>query len=249
MQAQIDALERLAALDAELKELQEQLSREREVLSRKKQHMSELDTKLVRDRSSIEEMDRVRNELHQELRQMSLQIDKSREKLARCRTEREANAAQREVEELRKLYRDREIEIDKLTSLADQARGEMESTTSAREKIAGDLGETEGDTATRLGEVESAAALKEAARKELVAQVQPVLYRRYELVRKRKGTALAHTVEGTCSECHMRLPPMLFQKLMRSEEFGQCPSCHRILYFRDEENGAAQAADSRSDGP
>jgi predicted nucleic acid-binding Zn-ribbon protein len=248
MQAQIDALERLATLDAEIKELQEQLSRERDGLSRKKQQMSELDTKLTRDRTSIEEMDRVRNELHQELRQMSLQIDKSREKLARCRTEREANAAQREVEELRKLYRDREIEIDKLTSLADQARGEIESTSSAREKIAGDLGETEGATATRLSEVESQAAVKEAARKELVAQVQPVLYRRYELVRKRKGTALAHTVEGTCSECHMRLPPMLFQKLMRSEEFGQCPSCHRILYFRDEANGAAQA-DSRSDGP
>jgi predicted nucleic acid-binding Zn-ribbon protein len=249
MQAQIDALERLSTLDAELKELQEQLSREREVLSRKKQHMSELDTKLARDKQSIEEMDRVRNELHQELRQMSLQIDKSREKLARCRTEREANAAQREVEELRKLYRDREIEIDKLTSLADQGRGEMETTTSAREKIAGDLGETEGATATRLSEVESQVAVKEATRKELVAQVQPVLYRRYELVRKRKGTALAHTVEGTCSECHMRLPPMLFQKLMRSEEFGQCPSCHRILYYRDEDDAAAQPADSRSDGP
>jgi predicted nucleic acid-binding Zn-ribbon protein len=29
----------------------------------------------------------------------------------------------------------------------------------------------------------------------------------------------------------MRLPPMLFQKLMRGDAFEQCPSCNRILYY------------------
>jgi hypothetical protein len=122
LQAQIEALERLAVLDSEIKDLQEQLSRERDGLSKKRQALQELDGKLVRDRLSVEEMERMRNELMLELRQMSNQIEKSREKLSRCRTEREANAAQREVEELRKLYRDREIEIERVNGLADQAR-------------------------------------------------------------------------------------------------------------------------------
>lgn len=250
LQAQIDALERLAALDLEIANLQEQLNRERETLSKKRQALQELDGKLQRDRQSVEDMERTRNELMLELRQMSNQIEKSREKLARCRTEREANAAQREVEELRKLYRDREIEIERLNGLADQARQGIDATTADRDKIAGELGETEGATNDRLGEAETDAAGKQTARKELVAQVQPALYRRYELVRKRRGTALAHTTEGTCSECHMRLPPMLYQQLRRSEEFGQCPSCNRILYFRlDVPEEASQSEEGPSTGP
>jgi predicted nucleic acid-binding Zn-ribbon protein len=209
----------------------------------------ELDGKLARSRDSVGEMDRVRGDLMGELRQMSIQIDKSREKLSRCRTEREANAAQREVEELRKLYRDREIEIDKLTALVDSARTEIETTVAERDKLASELGESEGDVTNRLGDVETQAKGKHDVRRELIKQVEGVLYRRYELVRKRKGTALAHTDEGTCSECHMLLPPMLYQQLMRGEDFSQCPSCHRILYFRAAGAAGAQSADSQSSGP
>lgn len=181
---------------------------------------------------------------------MSLQIDRSREKLSRVRTEREANAVQRELEELRKLYRDRELEIEKLTALVDQARSEIESTEGEQQELSAELGQTSNEVESRLGGVEKQAAEKYDARKKIVSEIQPTLYRRYELVRKRKGTAIAFTVEGTCSECHMLLPPMMFQKLMRSEEFGQCPSCHRILYFRPSapaEDGA-EAQDTQSSG-
>ena len=85
---------------------------------------------------------------------------------------------------------------------------------------------------TSLASSEAKLAEKQREREALVAQGQARLYRRYELIRKRKGTALASTTDGTCSACHMRLQPMLFQKLLRAEEFGQCPSCNRILYFR-----------------
>jgi uncharacterized protein len=250
MREQIEALEGLAAVDADLKELNEELLGERQNLNEKKTHLQGLDDKLARDRQSVEEMERVRNDLMQEVRQMSLQVERSREKLGRCRTEREANAAQREVEELRKLYRDREIEIEKLVMLIDQARGEIERTGQERETLASELGDSEGAVASHLGELEGQAASKQQTRKGFVAKVQPTLYRRYELVRKRRGTGIAHSVEGTCSECHMLLPPMLFQQLMRREEFGQCPSCHRILYFRPEDSAATDGqTDSQSSGP
>ena len=250
MQAQIEALENLAVLDAELSRLHEELARERTALLGKKQHLEDLEQKLSRSKGSISEMDRLRGELIQEMRQMSVQLEKSREKLARCRTEREANAAQREVEELRKLYRDREIEIDKLGTLSDQARGEADTTESEKSQLVSEPGESEGAVTTRLNEVEAALAERQERRKEIVAHVQPALYRRYELVRKRKGTAIAFTHTGTCSACHMTLPPMMFQQLMRGTDFGQCPSCNRILYFRTDppppEARSAESAETPS---
>ncbi|HEX9619884.1 MAG TPA: C4-type zinc ribbon domain-containing protein [Polyangiaceae bacterium] len=245
IQAQIDTLERLAALDSELHVLKEELQTERQELGSKKSHIRELDEKLARDRGSVDDMERMRGDLVGEVRQMSVQVEKSREKLSRCRTEREANAAQRELEELRKLYRDREIEIEKLVGLVEQARVDIAKAESEHRSLASELSEQEGPLVVRLREVEKEIALREAARKELVQAVPVALYRKYELVRKRRGTALAHTVEGTCSACHIALPPMLFQQVRRGLEFAQCPSCHRILYFREV---AALQADSQSSG-
>src|SRR5262249_23607722 len=157
--------------------------------------------RLDHDRKSVEDMERMRNELVGEVRQMSLQVDKSREKLARCRTEREANAAQREVEELRKLYRDRELEIEKLVGLVEQARGEIDKVSVEHNELAGELGANAGEVQTRLSQLEAIAATKNDARKESVAKVKPDLYRRYELVRKRRGTGIALALDGTCAAC------------------------------------------------
>lgn len=238
IQAQIEALEGLSAVDADLREINEELRRERDALTQKREHLDELDAKLARDRQSFEGMERMRNDLMLEVRQMSQQVERSREKLGRCRTEREANAAQREIEEIRKIYRDREIEIEKLVGLLEQAHVEIDNTSAKRETLGAELGSTEGAVTGRLGELEEQVTAKEEARKSLVGAVQPVLYRRYELIRKRRGKAIAFTTSGDaasagmCSECHIILPPMMFQKLMRAEDFEQCPSCNRILYFR-----------------
>jgi uncharacterized protein len=232
MKLQIEALESLAVLDAELRDLTERHTQEQKTLTDKKATAKSLEERLSRGKQSIDEMERTRGELVGELRQMGIQVERSREKLSRCRTEREANAAQREVEELRKLYRDREIDHEKLDALIGQARGEVDTVTEQHGAVSGDLGSSESDSVSRLENSGAELEKKQAERQLLVAKVKPELYRRYELIRKRRGTALAWTNDGTCSACHIRLAPMLFQKLMRADEFGQCPSCNRILYFR-----------------
>jgi predicted nucleic acid-binding Zn-ribbon protein len=244
--AQVEALEKLAELDAELATLDGQLSQEREALDKRRGQLKQLEDKLGASRASIEEMERTRAELLQEARQMSAQMERSREKLARCRTEREVNAAQREVEELRKLFKDREGEVDKLSQLCDQGRSEADVTAKERDAIASELGSSEGDVTTKLAELEREAGAKRKTRGALVEKVQPALYRRYETIRKRRGSSIAHSTDGTCSQCNMRLPPMMFQKMMRGDDFDQCPSCARILYYRPP---TAESAESQSSGP
>ena len=114
---QIRALEKLAQIDAELKGLQEQTLagalHARRTAVRHRQARRQARAPVAppsppwtrRAASSI-----------QDVRNMNQQLEHSREKLSRSRTERESNAAQRELEELRKLVRDREDEIGKLTA-------------------------------------------------------------------------------------------------------------------------------------
>ena len=241
IQAQIDNLENLAALDVELKELRDAVKQERQGLDAKRSTLASLEERLARSNKNSSDMDKMRGDLMGEVRQMSIQVERSREKLSRCRTEREANAAQREIEELRKLYRDREIEVEKLDGFLEQARTDMAQITAERDALLADLSAVEGDTVGRLAQGEAVVAEKEAVRSGLVANVPPVLYRRYELIRGRRGTAISSTTDGTCSACHMRLPPMLFQELTRENKFVQGPSCNRILYFRPGGTGASQS--------
>ncbi len=228
---QIRALEKLAQIDAELKDLQDQHAQERSTLDGLKSGIARLEEKLTSDNATLASMEKVRGELIQDVRNMNQQLEHSREKLGRSRTEREANAAQRELEELRKLIRDREEEIGKLTGDADAARQQNEGTQAEHKRLLEDLTSREGAISSKLGEVNQALVGKQGEREQAIKALPPQLYRRYDMIRSKRGTGIAQTTDGTCKACHMALPPQLFHKLRREPTLEQCPSCNRIIYF------------------
>src|SRR4051812_49617797 len=114
-----------------------------------------LEDRLTSDRATLVEMERTRNELMAELRQMTQQIDRSREKLQRSRNERESNAAQRELEELRKLHRDREEEIERLNVASDSARLAIEDADQKRSTLSAELEGSQGGVTSSLSDLET----------------------------------------------------------------------------------------------
>jgi len=190
-----------------------------------------LEDRLRSDRDMLTEMDKTRNELVAELRQMGQQIERSREKLQRSRNERESNAAQRELEELRKLHRDREDELERLSMTSEQARSSIADAEGKHKSIAGELEGSQPGITSSVGELEAERTVKMAERAATVKKLPSALYRRYESIRTRRPMAIARTYDGTCLGCHLSVPPMMFQKMRRQEEFEQCPHCRRILYY------------------
>jgi predicted nucleic acid-binding Zn-ribbon protein len=243
---QIRALEKLAQIDAELKEIQDALSQERSTLDGLKSGIAKLEDKLTGDRASLSTMDKARGELIQDVRNMNQQLDHSREKLSRSRTEREANAAQRELEELRKLVRDREEEIGKLSGDADASRQQIDATEADHRKLVDELGAREGDISSNVGAAETRARAKTAERDAAAKALPPQLYRRYDMIRSKRGTGIAQTTDGTCKACHMSLPPQLFHRLRREPTLEQCPSCNRIIYFAAPAAAVLPASPERS---
>jgi uncharacterized protein len=232
IEAQIEALESLGALDAELAVLAEDLTREKEGLGQKRTRLDEIARRLESSRVSVAEMDRTRGDLVAEIRQMNVQIERSRDKHSRCRTEKETLAVQRELEELRKLLRDREVEVEKLGQLLDQARLDVGRSEAEQSELSEQIGSSEAPVLERCQGLEIAIGEREQLRKGFVAKIRPQTYRRYEMIRKRKGSAIAHTTDGTCSACHISIPPMQFQQLMHRSDFDLCPNCNRLLYFK-----------------
>lgn len=228
---QILALQELASVDALLKTTDDELAAERARLATLTSNLAALEDKLSAQRASMEVAERARSENHHEARSMMGQIDHSRDKLNRARNEREQQAAQRELEELRRLLRDREIDQERRSAEILQIEGEIAATERDAEAVRAELGEQEGAIRGRLGELESIAAARRSEREVILAKLPPPLYRRYELLRSRRGSGAASTTTGTCKACNISLPPQLFAKLRREPCIEQCPSCQRILFY------------------
>ena len=56
----------------------------------------------------------------------------------------------------------------------------------------------------------------------------------YRLCDRKGGRAVVRAVAGSCSACHVRLRPALYQALRLSGDVITCDSCKRILYYQDD---------------
>ncbi len=252
---QIAPLEELATIDDDLRRLEEQIGKQRGSLEGMRAEARDLEARLKADREMLAQMEKTRNELSIELRQMAQQIERSREKLQRSRNERESNAAQREIEELRKLHRDREEEIERLNFAADAAKKSIDATDTKHRTIVQQIEGTVEGTTRQLDDAEAQRAVRQKEREVVVKKLPVVLYRRYESIRTKRPHAIAATHDGTCLGCHMTIPPMMFQKMLEQSAFEQCPHCRRILYYTpapvrtpavDADEGQGRGASSRA---
>ncbi|HEY5619501.1 MAG TPA: C4-type zinc ribbon domain-containing protein [Vicinamibacterales bacterium] len=84
-----------------------------------------------------------------------------------------------------------------------------------------------------LALVQTSLADASEKRASLTAAAQPRLIALFEQVAKaRKGVAISvATRDGSCSVCHVRLRPAVFQMVRQNDQIIQCESCQRILYY------------------
>ncbi|HXS17300.1 MAG TPA: C4-type zinc ribbon domain-containing protein [Polyangiaceae bacterium] len=233
IQASFATLQTLQVVDLRIAKLEAELATERAGISDKAERQAALLSRISKVESIVAVMESTRHELNQELRQHLLQVDKTREKLARCRNEREANAAQREMEEVRRLCKERETEIQKLLGLIADARADVALLEQERNAVAEQIDELDGQAALRVRALESSLEEQQGKREAALGKLPTTVQGRYHAVHARRSTGTAAAVDGSCTACHISLSPMLYQELMRMQEFFQCPSCHRLLYLTD----------------
>jgi predicted nucleic acid-binding Zn-ribbon protein len=124
---------------------------------------------------------------------------------------------------------------DKILSLLETA----DSLSAAVKQAEGELADAKkaGDAAKATLHTERTALNTEVGRltSERAAQaktVEPRALATYDqLIKNRRGQAVAEMRGGHCLACHVRLRPPVEQHVRRNEDLVQCDSCQRLLYF------------------
>ncbi len=64
----------------------------------------------------------------------------------------------------------------------------------------------------------------------LMEELPPDATARYKMIRSRRGgVAVVEAKDEACTACFMRVPPQVYNQLLREDNVVQCPNCHRIL--------------------
>ncbi len=177
-----------------------------------------------------------RREIEQEIEDLAGRIEKSKVKLANIKSNKEYEAALKEIDDLGKeksVFEDKALqimeEIDSLDEKLSAIKGKKES---HREKFELDQKTVEKE----IKALEKECRKHEKERKKIRQEIDKDLLKYYDnLLNHKEGVAVCSVIKGICQTCHMGIPPQKFNELMRGDALMNCPHCGRIMYWGEDE--------------
>ncbi len=232
MRDQLRALLKLNDIDASTKDLDRELKELPQRIAELRQDAQTLETLLTRERAQLEQAEQTRRAQEVEVGQGNDMLSKARAKGAKARNAREAEAAEREIESVRKSIKEREDEFARLGEAIEKVRSSLAQHTKEFDELKSSLAEEETKAQARIAQLEAERSKALTGRDEIASKLPKNVLSQYDKVRDKRGSAIADASDGTCGGCRMQLPPQQFIQLQRGESFEQCQICRRILFHK-----------------
>jgi len=179
-------------------------------------------------------------EIEHKVRELKLKeeeesIKRAEEKLLVVKTNKEYEAALKEITDHRKKNSTQEDYLLSLMEKLDTLKQEIEENNQLlTEKISENTEQVKSLNAEK-DDISQKMGGKQEERKILAERLTRDELRRYELmITRTHGPVVVRVEKGVCSGCHMNLPPQLFNELMRDRDLKICPNCSRMIYFQDD---------------
>lgn len=198
-------------------------------------------------KQKLDEKKMVLAEIEKNKRSRELDLQSSQEsvkqkeaRLYEIKTNKEYQAAQKEIEDTRKTNKALEDQIlAGMTQLeeATKAFGELSEKEPAKAKEFQDEMAKLKNLEAELG---SQAELEEASRKQILASLTPEIVAKYNHVRKYRTDAIAFLEGRSCLGCYRNLPPQLYNQVLKKDTVFTCPTCNRILCLQEEKKEEAK---------
>jgi predicted nucleic acid-binding Zn-ribbon protein len=154
-------------------------------------------------------------------------------KLYAIKTNKEYQAAIKEIADAKQANRDREESILQLMEKIDiltQEITQLSEGIADKEKA---FAEAEAEIRKNEGSLKSERDRLAAKSTEEAKAVDPKVLREYRFVQNKFSDALALVTDGICLGCNKRIPPQIYIELQKWKELIGCPNCHRILFYQE----------------
>lgn len=244
---QFVALAKIADIDADALRTENELREIPARIEALQGDVKKLGELLTAEKQSLADADRLLAAQDEELSNQNQALARSKQKGARARNMREADAVERELETIRRLMKEREAERAQLKEAITKRRLSVEKHDKEFLELESYAAQEQTKADARTAELRAALESVLAGRAALATKLPGDVLRRYDMIRsKRQGLGAAAIKDSSCSGCFVVLTPQQVIAIQRGQEFAQCPRCQRILYSREavqkhEANGGSPA--------
>lgn len=232
MRDQLIALARISEIDASARELDRELKEIPERLNELRMDVQRLEDLLARERQELAAAEKMRTSVDEDIVLKNDNLGKARSKGAKSRNAREIEMAEREVETIRRMIRDREAEREKLGSAINDVKKRVEDHEREFGELRNLFSAQEEKGRNRIAELQEQRSKVVVGRDEFAKKIPANVLKRYDAIRAKRGVGVADVIDGTCQGCRMAIPAQQYIKIQRCEEIEQCPHCVRIVLYR-----------------
>ena len=235
---QLELLKQLQAIDSTLKKIEKlQLDSPKKIqhLEKEFEHKKQW---LEKRKSSFEEVQKQRRKKEQELNAELERIQKSQDKVSLVKTNKEYQAALKEIDDLKQHTSDIETEILILMEKTDTIAQEIKKEELEYQNWLTEF-EKEKDTFQReLEKSNQELQDQQKIRSATVEHISADLLKKYEiLIERRQGLAVVAIHNNFCTGCNINIPPQKILEIRKNcDMIMNCPFCNRIIYFNEQQS-------------
>jgi len=234
-----------------LQEIDNKIAHHEHDLARLPLEIQELARNLVLLRREISELKEKLSSCEKDLRKREQDLAVEQEKIKRSerrllsiKNQKEYNALSREIKIGKKVAGELEDAILELMTETDSLKKSLEKKEKEYEEHEKNLVQKKAEAEVITGKAKEELLYLNSEKQQVIESIDRDFLKRYEIVKKARGTAIVELENGTCTGCHMAIPAQLNIKVLKQEQLILCPNCNRILYVKPENIPAYNKIDS-----
>lgn len=231
-----------------LKELQDVDMRVRAIdteLSDMPKVIEETRSRLLNASLKVQQLEKEKIEAEKEKRDLEAALEdseahlKDREtKLYSIKTNKEYQAAIKEVADGKRANKEREDAILKIMEKNEQISQEITQLSSQAAEEEVEFEKEKEDLDKRKAEIEKEKESRLAVLKPAEAKVEKEILEKYNYIRQKYLDPVAAVISGVCQGCNMNIPPQMYIELLKCKKLLFCPNCYRFIYSEEEKQEA-----------
>ena len=189
---------------------------------------------ITENKERMESVEKDLRKREQDLAVEQEKIKRSERRLLSIKNQKEYNALSREVKLGKKVVGEIEDAILGFMTEIESLKKGLEKRETDYQGLESGLLDKKAEAEAVTVQSKEALALLNSEKKKITESIEREFLRKYQTVKKARGNAIVQLENGTCTGCHMAIPPQLNIRVLKQEEMIICPNCNRILYVKPE---------------
>lgn len=180
----------------------------------------------------IENFKQQRRGIERDVDDLENRIVKSQGKLDSIKSNKEYQAALKEIEDLKKRKAALEDQVLDLMEEMEAAEADRKAAEAKLQELKVAVEKGCDEVRSEMQALEQKLTELQKKRAALCKNIDRDLLKKYDFIgRYRNGLAVSSVIKGVCQTCHLGIPPQKFNELQRGDALMTCPHCNRIIYW------------------